>query len=74
MTELADKITTWRSAAVMYVKTAQDALAATEGLNDVDRGKAHIDMAMAASMATMYLALAQDAERFGELPPPLVSE
>lgn len=53
---LEDRITSWRTAARGEARRADSAQDVVESIH-------------AAAKATMYLALAADAERFGELPP-----
>ncbi|ASR86323.1 hypothetical protein SEA_AMOHNITION_43 [Mycobacterium phage Amohnition] len=65
-----DSIGKWRAAARYYAKEAQD-LFVDDGLDGDEHAARMVDVTTLASMATMYFALAADAERFGKLPPAL---
>ncbi|ASR85245.1 hypothetical protein I5H06_gp59 [Mycobacterium phage SirPhilip] len=60
----------WRGAGRHYAKQAQEMiLEIDEVVEDDERAARMVEVTATASLATMYFALANDADCFGKLPP-----
>ncbi|QFG11464.1 hypothetical protein I5G87_gp40 [Mycobacterium phage Ekdilam] len=60
----------WRSAGRHYAKLAQELfLDLDDDEGDDEHARRMIDVTALSTLATMYFALASDADRFGKLPP-----